>query len=452
MFGACNGWRGLVFDQFAGQLTPAVIKCCLERKRMPSVIWGCLTNMLQPADKRQNQNNKKVSSEVEADMVHKKLVKNPKSLGRLTREELLYRHARTAQICAEQNMHIKMAAEYPRSGINLNLEGAQDEVLDTELQGFWHDKRICGGLTMTEWRVAYMEDIKRALEMKELVKTGHHAKASVIKDAMKFKLPDSIDALVASLENPHIPEAELIERTDEDLVYFSTEEKESSALEPLLKEEVPSWLEQRFKVKFAANKGKAKAKAKSKKDKEAEQEAKAKQEAADRLARKKAAQQETAMELEETLRKRPPSDAALQERRDWDADVLGKLNGLLSSPRAKRRVGQYIAERKKTSAQGEQKRGLLEKLTSLKEDGGLIEGGVNIETYDHAMLQKVKKKEKKKEKKAMAEVVAKLRKGAAVQKMIATKKKKKEAAEAAAAAAAAAVPEAAAAEEPATLG
>ena len=100
-------------------------------------------------------------------------------------------------------------------------------------------------------------------------------------------------------------------------------------------------------------------------------------------------------------------------------------------------VSMYLNKRRKTE-QGDEKKALIHELTTLKSDGGALDRGSNLETYNYKLLQKVTKKAQKKEEKLKEEALKKLKKGKAVQKMIETKKKKKAEAEAAAAAAAAA--------------
>ena len=80
---------------------------------------------------------------------------------------------------------------------------------------------------------------------------------------------------------------------------------------------------------------------------------------------------------------------------------------------------------------GANKQETIDKLTTLEEDGGDLKGGVNKDTYDHKMKQKVKKKLEKKEKATAAEHAKKEKKKTATLKMIATKLKKKQAKEAA---------------------
>ena len=151
MVSATKGWRGLLMDQMDGQLTPECIRTCLERRRIPSIIWGCLTGMTQPADKRQNQCWTGCSEEVEAKMVSDKMEKHPGTAAKFTRQELLERSARTAALMKKDGLHLKMAREFPRSGINLQLDGEKDEaLLDPTLKPYWYDAKICGDRNMPE--------------------------------------------------------------------------------------------------------------------------------------------------------------------------------------------------------------------------------------------------------------------------------------------------------------
>lgn len=95
-------------------------------------------------------------------------------------------------------------------------------------------------------------------------------------------------------------------------------------------------------------------------------------------------------------------------------------------------MGQYVAKRQKTDS-GTDKKALVKELTSLKSDGGALEGGTNQETYNHKLLKKITKKAQKKEDKKKEKLIKKTKKWLSVQKGIATKKAnkaKKKAAEA----------------------
>ena len=71
------------------------------------------------------------------------------------------------------------AKEFPRSGINLDLTGKHDEMLDEKLKPFWHDAKTCGGMTMPQWREAYMKDVQLTGEAKEFKSGGNDHKAAI---------------------------------------------------------------------------------------------------------------------------------------------------------------------------------------------------------------------------------------------------------------------------------
>ena len=96
----------------------------------------------------------------------------------------------------------------------------------------------------------------------------------------------------------------------------------------------------------------------------------------------------------------------------------------LKSPRARRKVFQYVAKRQKTES-GTEKKAIVKELTTLKTDGGILEGGDQEDTYSHKMLQKVKKKQQKKEDKAAKEIAQTTKKWLGIQKMKETKAAKK---------------------------
>ena len=53
-------FRGLVMDQFAGQITPDVVSAMLKRRRAPVCIWGHLTPLIQVADRAQHAEFKRI--------------------------------------------------------------------------------------------------------------------------------------------------------------------------------------------------------------------------------------------------------------------------------------------------------------------------------------------------------------------------------------------------------
>ena len=339
-------------DQMDGQLTPACIQTALERRRVPNIIWGCLTGMVQPADKRQNQIWKAEGSEVESTLMREKLEKHPGSVCRLNREELLYRAAEVGRRLSEKKLHLKMALEFPRSGINLDLEGKQDGLLDKMLVPYWNDPQICGAKSMPEWRQQYFQSTLDTKKAKELEKAKAFVDAKVLLSKRSLVVPESLDELMASLENPHIPEGELLAREEDDFIHF---EEDSKAMEvtSLKLGALPDWLAQRYKSKFPG---------KNKKETPEAKEERLKKSAEDFAAKKSKTQADAASKVQEVLGKRPAPEAPRQEHRDWDREVLKHLHPMLSSPRAKRKVGLYVAARERNSINTEAKRAMLKEL------------------------------------------------------------------------------------------
>ena len=228
--GPTGGWRGLLYDQFDGQLTAAVVKLCLERRRIPSIIWGSLTCMIQPADKRQNQDFKARFAVIECETVMQKLERRPEGPAKFHREELLYRTVRATKAMDKDKVHLQMAREFPKRGINLKLDGTDtEELLDEALKPFWKDAKICGDCDMSAWRSLYMKDVMLTREAKELQSKGFEAVAQAKLGQRKMKIPHSIDELVSCFENPHIPLEDIIAREDCDFVYFDDDEKAMEA-------------------------------------------------------------------------------------------------------------------------------------------------------------------------------------------------------------------------------
>ena len=201
-----------------------------------------------------------------------------------------------------------------------------------------------------------------------------------------FRVPESIDVLIAALENPHIPSEERLAREDDHFIQFLEEDKATEVLSIKLGT-VPEWLGQRFKSKFG--KKKETAEEKNERTKKGQEE---------RQTQKRKRHDATTKELQDILNATPSDEADLQAKRDWDFRLMQGVHRMLSSPRAKRKVGQYVAKRRKTDLVGSDKKAaLLKELTTLKDDGGSLDGGINEETYNAKMLKLVAKKAQKKE-------------------------------------------------------
>ena len=120
----------------------------------------------------------------------------------------------------------------------------------------------------------------------------------------------------------------------------------------------------------------------------------------------------------------PDSDAALQERRAWELKFMRGVHRNLRSPRARKKVKEYVSKRQKTECNGA-KAAIVKEYTSLKSEGGLLDGGDHPETYNAVLLKKVVKKAQKKEAKAKAKIIKDMKKWAGIEKMKATTKTKK---------------------------
>jgi hypothetical protein len=131
----------------------------------------------------------------------------------------------------------------------------------------------------------------------------------ILRDRM-FAVPETIDELVKSLENPHIPETERIDKEDDDTIYFKDEEKAMDVVSLKLGV-VPEWLQQRYKSKFAKVK-------ESPEQKELRQKASAEEAAT----KKRKADTEARESLEKIVKDMPPPEASLQDRRAWELEFM----------------------------------------------------------------------------------------------------------------------------------
>lgn len=151
-----------------------------------------------------------------------------------------------------------------------------------------------------------------------------------MKERVFTTIPETIDDLVASFENPHIPPEEILGRgEDADYVHWQSDEKAMESMSATLGE-IPEWLQQRYKSKF---------KTKSKKESPEEKEARIQKTKAEMAERKRKASVEALKELKDVLDAKPSSEAHLQDKRDWDMKVMQGVHRMLSSPRARKKVG-----------------------------------------------------------------------------------------------------------------
>ena len=125
-----------------------------------------------------------------------------------------------------------------------------------------------------------------------------------------FAVPETIDKLVKSLENPHIPEAERIDKEDDDTIYFKDEETSMDVVSLKLGV-VPEWLQQRYKSKFAKVK-----------ESPEQKEARKKASADEAAAKKRKIETEARKSLEKIVKEMPPPEASLQERRAWELELM----------------------------------------------------------------------------------------------------------------------------------
>ena len=74
-----------------------------------------------------------------------------------------------------------------------------------------------------------MTDVKLTRDARELQSKGAEPIAQAKLAKRKMKIPSSIDELISSFENPHIPLGEILAREEGDFIYFEDEEKAHEA-------------------------------------------------------------------------------------------------------------------------------------------------------------------------------------------------------------------------------
>ena len=157
--GSGCGYRVLVIDQFAGQLTPEALAKMIKLKRIPIIIWGHLTPLLQVADRYQNRIFKSKYLDEEAIKVASILEKCPGGIPKLTREETLYLVSKVQRdMLASDGYFENTRREFARTGTTIALDGSEDDLVATELQTYWHTEGICevGGKTRDTAAVAHL--------------------------------------------------------------------------------------------------------------------------------------------------------------------------------------------------------------------------------------------------------------------------------------------------------
>ena len=251
---------------------------------------------------------------------------------------------------------------------------------------------------MAKWPDQYVVDTILAKEAKTLKEQNKHNEAEQKLKKQKFQAPDSANALLEALENPHIPTNEILSREEGDYIQFEDDEKAMQVLEIKLGK-VPEWLHQRFKSKW-----------KKPKETAEEKEERHQKQLEEHLLKKAEASNKAREEFIVTVGNLPESNAHIQDKRNWDLELFNKMLPLLSSPRAKKKARQYVSTRRAQSTARQHKQHMVKHLTTLKEEGGLLEGGTHKDTYDAKLKQKVKKKEDKKEKKAKEKQVKETKK------------------------------------------
>ena len=169
-------FRCLIMDQFAGQITPDVIREMVKYRKIPLCIWGHLTPLVQVADRVQNAAFKDLYKQNEAEKVASILIKHPHGVPKLTRDEILRIVDRThKQLESTPGHPATVRDQFRKTGTTISLDGSEDICIDEKLRPYWD------ALGMPTWRQEYLEGIK----------SGEIERA-----------PNALE-LIRSLENPH---------------------------------------------------------------------------------------------------------------------------------------------------------------------------------------------------------------------------------------------------------
>ena len=148
----------------------------LAFQRVPIIIWGHCTPLLQVADIYQNQALKQKYAELEALHVADYLEKRPNGNPRLTRTEILCMVAKAHNsLRSDRNFMAKTREQFYKTGTCVALDGSEDVLINSDLLPYWEAEGI------PQWREQYVA-------------------------ATKPGSVGDVQALINTFENPHAPD------------------------------------------------------------------------------------------------------------------------------------------------------------------------------------------------------------------------------------------------------
>ena len=170
-----NQYRILVIDQFIGHLAPKVIGSIGRRhSRVPIFCWGGLTGLAQEADAYQTRAFKEVCRPEKSKASVRRVRQSPEWVPRPTRGDIFWCASRTRRHPRESTDFIPQTKlTFKRAGTNLKLNGSEDALIDSQLQKYWLDRRVCDSRDTSTWRADFCaaKDDEGPEEAYELIET-----------------------------------------------------------------------------------------------------------------------------------------------------------------------------------------------------------------------------------------------------------------------------------------
>ena len=157
--------RLLIFDQFQGQLTEKCIRSAIKFRKIPLVIFGGLTGILQPADLYQIKQLKTKYRAREQLRLMQIQCHRPDAVPQVQREDIVHAVAQSwSELTNDPAYPGHMQKTFARCGITARLGGAADEEISQGLKLILEDTRGSewGGepCSFFTWRERYVASLK----------------------------------------------------------------------------------------------------------------------------------------------------------------------------------------------------------------------------------------------------------------------------------------------------
>ena len=127
--------RILVFDQFAGQIGEKCINAAVKYRRIPLVIYGGLTPLLQPADSFQIKQMKALYRPYEQQRLLAHQKHHPREIPQMSRSDVVRAVGQAwTELSSKEGYAAQMQRTLLKAGLTSNLDGSDDAALSTAVR------------------------------------------------------------------------------------------------------------------------------------------------------------------------------------------------------------------------------------------------------------------------------------------------------------------------------